>query len=134
MESRELNLSGHMISPPRFFTRRSLIFGTLVCAAALCVAWADLSRHTNWTPDGYVYARMMLKDVGASDEDAKDAALRFYLSTPVGSGNRYRPYFMNESLGMFTPEAKPFGSRVLYPYLASLLYRSHGFQSLILIS
>jgi len=123
-----------MFQAPKLLTKRSLCFGILLFVVAACVAWANLSRHTNWTPDGYVYARMMLQDTGASAAAARRMALQFYLSTPVGSSPRYRRFFTDESLGMFTADAKPFASRVLYPYLASLLYRTYGFQSLVLVS
>lgn len=108
-------------------------FAFLAVAAVGVILLATGPKPT-WTPDGYVYARMMLRDRGVSERNAHASALRFYLSTPVGKSARYRRFFVDESLGMFTAEAKPFAARVLYPYVASLLYPFAHFRALIIVS
>lgn len=106
----------------------------LVCLLSVYFAASTLQQPV-WTPDGFVYAQMMLADRGVPKAEARAQALAFYLSsTPVGKSARYRPYFVNERLGMFTQTAKPFASRVLYPFLASAFYPWLGFRALLLIS
>jgi 4-amino-4-deoxy-L-arabinose transferase-like glycosyltransferase len=56
------------------------------------------------------------------------------MTTPLAHNARYRPFLLNERLGMFTVRAKPFASRVLYPLVAAGLYPLQHFRALVVVS
>lgn len=110
------------------------LFALLLGLASVLLALRAFATPV-WTPDGFIYAQMMLVDRGVPREAARAQVAAFYLSsTRIGRNERYRRYFLNERLGMFTPEAKPFASRVLYPLFAAPLYPLSGFKALPLVS
>jgi 4-amino-4-deoxy-L-arabinose transferase-like glycosyltransferase len=90
--------------------------------------------NPSFSPDGVVYSRMMLADRGVTAGAARLQVREFYLSTPLGHSARYRPYLLDQRRGMFTTTAKPFASRVVYPFVASLFYPLQHFRSLIAVS
>ncbi len=114
--------------------RTKTLSGIIVAGCAILSACFLLWRHPIWTADGFVYTKMMLKDTGLTDQAATDKTIAFYLQTPIGSDPRFRPFIIDQSRGMFSPEAKPFAVRVLYPALAAPLYPMLGFRSLIFVS
>lgn len=110
------------------------LFALLLFVFAVLLGLREF-RAPVWTPDGLIYSEMMLSDRGVSREAAREQATAFYLSsTEIGQDPRYRPYFLNERLGMFTPIAKPFASRILYPLVAAPFFPWLGFKALPFIS
>jgi Dolichyl-phosphate-mannose-protein mannosyltransferase len=111
-----------------------VFFGIALFVVA--VAWAVYAQRGedvfHWSPDGFIYARMMLVDRGFSSADADETARAFYLTKPVAIAGATLfapnpPIFWRQQPALFR-------GRVVYPYIASLLYPRFGFSALHLVS
>jgi hypothetical protein len=97
-----------------------------VVLLAIVVAITVVSRNQRWTPDGFQYARMALQDSGLSPADALTRAEAFYIQKPIGQIARYREFFTVD-IAHAPPAPGPiFRTRVLYPWLVSIVYRFRG--------
>jgi 4-amino-4-deoxy-L-arabinose transferase-like glycosyltransferase len=97
-----------------------------VVLVAIVVAITVVSRNQRWTPDGFQYSRMALQDAGLSPADALTRAEAFYIQKPIGQIARYRE-FLTVDIVHAPPAPGPiFRTRVLYPWLVSLVYRFRG--------
>jgi hypothetical protein len=97
-----------------------------VVLIAIVVVITVVSRNQRWTPDGFQYARMALQDAGLSAADALTRAEAFYIQKPIGQIARYRE-FLAVDIAHAPPAPGPiFRTRVLYPWLVSIVYRFRG--------
>lgn len=112
---------------------QSSVLALLLLILGVALALYALSKPT-FSPDGVIYARMMLADRGVPTARARSQVRAFYLMMPIARNPRYRPFLINERLGMFTSTAKPFGSRVLYPLAAAGLYPFDHLRALVAVS
>ena len=110
-----------------------VLFAVFLVAIAVALVILQL-RQPVFTPDGVVYARMMLADRGVSQARARDDVRAFYLTTPLARDSRYRPFLLDDNRGMFTRTAKPFASRVLYPWIAAAFFPWEQYYALPLVS
>lgn len=97
--------------------KRVAIYVLLPCIVAVIFGFVKPSPIV-WTTDSAIYARIMLSDVHAA---APDQAF----STWKGSN-----YFQIPA----HRDMQEFKDRALYPWLASLLYASRGYQALVDVS
>jgi hypothetical protein len=105
-----------------------------VVVIAIVLATTVVSRNPRYTVDGFQYSRIAMQDAGLSRGDALVKAETFYLQTPVGQIARYREFFAVD-IAHAPPAPGPiFRTRVLFPWLASLLYRWRGTTSLVDVS
>ncbi len=59
--------------------RLSAVLGFLfVLGAGAATLAHEAKKDDRWTTDGFLYARMMLVDLGRNQPDARDEARRFY--------------------------------------------------------
>lgn len=109
-------------------------------AAALAVALfalgfllGDVIRHSQYTPDGFVYAWFSARDAGFNDRDALRVARATYEKTPLMAVPRQRRLIEMDipALSMY---ARAFARRPLYPWLASLLLPSMSLRALFTVS
>jgi 4-amino-4-deoxy-L-arabinose transferase-like glycosyltransferase len=105
--------------------------GAVLLVLGLALAAFVVYPHPDWTPDGYVYAVRMLMDVGLPYEDALHQAQRFWQQQPIAAEPLQAPLFRGEQAPLYWDVFKP---RVLYPFLASLLYPTRGFFGMIDLS
>jgi hypothetical protein len=103
----------------------------LVVAASVTY---QLRTSDKWTPDGFLYARMMLVDTGLSEPEAQAAASRFYLTTPAANDAHERTFYGSRAPAFFQAQYPLFRGRPLYPWLAAQLYPRFGFFALKLIA
>jgi len=93
-----------------------------------------VSRNSQWTPDGFQCSRIAMQDAGLSPADALARAEAFYIQKPIGRIARYREY-LTVDVAHAPPVPGPiFRTRVLYPWMASLLYRYRGLAALTDVS
>jgi hypothetical protein len=109
------------------------LFAVLLAVVAVAFVIPHL-RKPLFTPDGVIYARMMLADRGVPQTQARDDVRAFYLTTPLARDSRYRPFLLDDKRGMFTSTAKPFASRVLYPWIAAAFFPWQHYYALPLVS
>jgi hypothetical protein len=97
-----------------------------VALMAIVLVMTVVSRNSRWTPDGFQYARVALQDAGLSPADALAQAEAFYIQKPIGHIAKYREY-LTVDIAHAPPAPGPiFRTRVLYPWLVSLVYRFRG--------
>jgi hypothetical protein len=103
----------------------------LVVAASVTYG---VRKNDKWTPDGFLYARMMLVDTGMSEADARTAASRFYLTTPAARDPHERTFYAAQAPAFFEAQYPLFRGRPLYPWLAARLYPWFGFLALKVVA
>jgi hypothetical protein len=106
-----------------------MFFVALVAAA---IGAVHLRHPMVFTPDGEIYARMMLADRGVDPQTAEALADAAVAASPDGAESLIAVKQPKPS--WFVEQAPLFRGRVLYPYLASLLYPRFGFKSLAIVS
>jgi len=105
-----------------------------VVAVAIGVAATVVSRNPRYTPDGFQYSRIAMQDAGLSPADALLKAEAFYIQKPIGRIPRYRE-FLTVDVAHAPPAPGPiFRTRVLYPFVASIVYRWRGLAALADVS
>lgn len=119
--------------PSLSFARSTALWLVLVCVCTAFITSKQLRSPIAWPPDGFLYGRMMQVDLGAPESQARDTTRAFYLTTPDGRAERARLY-SRDPPGFFEKEYHLFSGRILYPYIASKLYRWFGFGALIYTS
>lgn len=111
------------------FVRQAMLWMTLVFACTLFIANKQVRSKTYWEPDGFLYGRMMLSDLGVPEDQARDIAAQFYLTTQQGKAENL-PLYSRTPPRFFQRQFALFSGRLLYPYIASKLYRFLGFRAL----
>src|SRR5579872_5784488 len=105
-----------------------------VVALAIVVSATVVSRNPRYTPDGFQYSRIAMQDAGLSPADALVKAEAFYIQKPIGRIPRYRE-FLTVDVAYAPPAPGPiFRTRVLYPFVASIVYRFRGLAALTDVS
>ncbi len=105
-----------------------------VVLVAVVLAATVVAHNPRFTPDGFAYARVAMQDAGLSPADALTKAESFYLTQPVGQIPRYRVYFTVDAAHAPPAPGPIFRTRVLYPWVASLLYPWRGIAALTDVS
>ena len=105
-----------------------------VVVVAIVVAVTIVSRNPRYTPDGFQYTRIAMQDAGLSPAEALVKAEAFYIQKPVGQNARYRGFFTVDIAHARPVPGPIFRTRVLYPLLASLVYRWRGLAALTDVS
>jgi 4-amino-4-deoxy-L-arabinose transferase-like glycosyltransferase len=105
--------------------------GAIVLLVGLAVAVFAVYPHPEWMPDGYAYAVRMLMDAGYPFQDAIHRAQEFYWQQPIAADPVQAQVFRGEQEPLYWGVFKP---RVVYPYIASLLYPFRGFYGMLDIS
>lgn len=105
--------------------------GAVVLAIGIAVVAFAIYPHPEWMPDGYAYAVRMLMDVGYPFSDAIHRAQQFYWQQPIAADPAQAQYFRGDQEPLYWDVFKP---RVLYPFIASLLYPYRGFYGMLDIS
>ena len=105
-----------------------------VILASVVLAATVVAHNPRYTPDGFAYARMAMEDAGLPPAEALARAESFYLAQPVGRVARYDIYFRVDAAHA-PPAAGPiFRTRVLYPWVVSLLFPWRGLAALTDVS
>jgi hypothetical protein len=94
----------------------------------------ELRKNDKWTPDGFLYARMMLVDTGMTEADAHAAASRFYLTTRAARDPHERTFYAAQGPAFFEAQYPLFRGRPLYPWLAAQFYPRIGFVALKVVA
>lgn len=110
------------------------VFTLLVVAVAATAAATVFRKHTEWTPDGFVYARMMLQDRGLASTAAEQADETFFAKTPLAANSNTRALIGPNKPKFFELQFNLFSNRPLYPWVAAALYDRFGFYALIVVS
>jgi hypothetical protein len=125
-----------MVAPfNRISTSRisTIVLGMVIVLASIALAvYSQQGNRFDWTPDGFKYARMMLMDRGVSEE-AADVATREFYRTKATTVKDLSLFSANPP-DFFRQSANLFRGRLVYPYIASLLYPRFGFQALHIVS
>jgi hypothetical protein len=101
-----------------------------VILASVVLAATVVAHNPRYTPDGFSYARKAMEDAGLTPAESLARAEAFYLAQPVGRVARYGIYFKVDAAHA-PPAAGPiFRTRVLYPWLVSLLFPWRGLAAL----
>lgn len=108
--------------------RLRIVLAVFLCAFSLFA----LNHHAllRWSIDGYTYAVMAQVDAGIPYAAARDASRAFYLRTDKGRHPNARRVLAND-----VPQwSRVFAARPVYPALAAMLWKTRGFESLVLVS
>jgi hypothetical protein len=112
----------------------AILFGVILFAVAVALGVyserGDDAFH--WSPDGFIYAQMMLVDRGLSAQAAEAAVRAFYLTKPVATSGA--ALFSSNPPAFWKSQPALFRGRLVYPYLSSLLYPRFGFRALHWVS
>lgn len=105
--------------------------GGVVFVAALAVAAFGIYPHPSFSSDGYTYAVRMLVDRGLPLEDAVHRAQEFWQQQPIATDPLQAHLFRGDRAPLYWDVFKP---RVIYPFLAAMLYPLRGFYGMLDIS
>ena len=113
---------------------KASILGLVVLLVALTLGALSLRGDDaiHWSPDGFIYARMMLMDRGYSASAADATARAFYMKKPVAVSGA--ALFQANPPNFWKQQPALFRGRLVYPYVASLLYPRFGFSALHVVS
>ncbi len=104
-----------------------------VVVVAIVLVAAVIAKNPRFTPDGSWYARLAMEDAGLSAADALANEEAFYLQQPVGRDPKYRKDFTVD-IRHAQPVGPIFRTRVLYPWLVSVVYRWRNLEALTDVS
>jgi hypothetical protein len=111
-----------------------LLWGLAVVVAVALTLAHDVRAKPRWSPDSFLYTRMMLVDTGLSEDAAHALASRYYMATPAGVEPTAPGFYGPNPPQFYVAQYALFRARTLYPWLGSLLYSRLGFRALDWIS
>ncbi len=106
-----------------------LVFPAVVFLFAVA-SYAVLFPHAKWSGDSYVYGVRSLMYHGVPYAQARTTAQKFFMTVPYAQDPGHRKLLQQPipvNWNLFKP-------RIVYPWLASLLFSKFGFQSLHIVS
>lgn len=109
---------------------RACVYAAMLATIAAVVIVRDTNAAPNWAGDGYAYSIRMQMDAGVPYERARDASRALYRDKAAMRNAEFRRYLAQPYPEYWTL----FAPRMLYPWLASLLWPRVGMTALLTVS
>ena len=111
------------------------MWGTLVVLAVTMTYALQVSGSERFSPDGFIYRRMVLEDRGVSRDAALAQVRAYYNAHPAAVNDPDAPgLYTDHPPAWFTAEYPLFRARTLVPWLGAQLYPWLQFRALAWIS
>lgn len=109
---------------------RALLYAIVIAVIATVLILNDTKAAPNWAGDGFAYSIRMQMDRGIPYARARETSRAFYRDKPVMENAQVR----RSIAGAYPEYWRLFQPRMLYPWLASLLWQRLGMNALLAVS